>query len=238
MNSQLHQEQVGRLLDGELSEAAARELADSLNAHPELLEDLRQQLVIWEMWSQHQAPERSEQAFIDAWKTRLRAASEETDAFQKSVKSRLEPPQQEHRMQWAAALASMLQNLLRRRAGMTWAASLAVLGLVLLLWFGGSKPAQAVTTIEGEAVCTACVLHQGHEHMLAIRLTGTNAPAVYYLDLTPAVAGLQTRFCNGPTPVVANGRPRTERGRLLFEASRLVMPATPPQKQERIIFPI
>jgi hypothetical protein len=254
--SERYQELLSGLLDGELPDAAAQELADGVKGRPELLQDLRRHLALWEAWSQHQAPERSADAFLAAWKTRLRAESEATGTFQQALRNRLGPqdgvpaiathadsavraPNRPREIRSLAARALAAWTAVRRPAGLAWAASLLVVGLALVFWFGSARPAQAVTSLEGEAVCTSCVLHESHEHRPAIRVTGPNAPGIYYLDLNEAVAGLQQRFCSGPTPAVATGKPRTERGRLLFEASKLVLPEPPPApKPERILFPI
>jgi hypothetical protein len=56
VNTSRYQELLGCLLEGELSGAEAEELAGGLSASPALRQDLRQHLVLWEVWSQHQAP--------------------------------------------------------------------------------------------------------------------------------------------------------------------------------------
>jgi hypothetical protein len=116
-------------------------------------------------------------------------------------------------------------------------------GLVALFWFASPRSAQAMTTIKGEAVCPACVLHESHEHSPAIRVTDGGATRIYYLDRNSAVGGLQDYFCSGPTPAVAKGKARTEQGRLLFDASTVTIPeANKPKAQPtndvKIIFPI
>lgn len=59
------------------------------------------------------------------------------------------------------------------------------------------------------------------------------------LKLNAAVAGLQERFCAGPTPVEATGREKPAQGRREFEADSIKLPAEEkPQSDERIIFPI
>jgi hypothetical protein len=243
MNPARYEELLSDLFDGELSDGSARELAEGLGARPDLLRDLCRHLLLWEVWSQHQAPERSATAFLAAWRTRLHAENEDAAAFQDALKSRLELREEPRGMRGIGATVLAVWTAVRRPAGIAWITSVVVVGLAMLFWLGGTRSAQAVTTIQGEAVCTACVLHESHEHLPAIRVTGSNSTQIYYLDLNAAVEGLQERFCNGPTPVVADGIPRTERGRLLFEARRLVMPepAPPPpapEKDERVLFPI
>ena len=46
MNSQRYQELLGRLLEGELSDAEAEELAAGLKERPEMQRDLRSHLVL------------------------------------------------------------------------------------------------------------------------------------------------------------------------------------------------
>jgi hypothetical protein len=237
MNPARYQELLGRLLEGELSGAEAEELAGGLGASPALRQDLRRHLVLWEVWSQHQAAERSAESFVNAWKTRLRAESESADAFPHAVRDRLQSPGMIGA--WVRAFRAMI----RRPAGIAWAASLTMAGLVALFWFAAPRSARAMTTIKGEAVCPACVLHESHEHSPAIRVTEGNVIRIYYLDRNAAVGGLQDYFCGGPTPVVAKGKARTEKGRRLFDAATVIIPdANKPKAQPtndvNIIFPI
>ena len=91
MNQARYKELLGRLLDDQLSATEANELAVGLEADDRLREDLRHHLVLWELWSQQQAPERSSTAFIAAWQTRLRAEAEGADVFAGAVRARLAP---------------------------------------------------------------------------------------------------------------------------------------------------
>ena len=119
----------------------ADELARALNESLSLRRDLRQHLVLWEMWSQDQAPERSAAAFIRAWKTRLRAESEGADTFAAAVRAELEtrqssgyvPERREPMVRRSSAVRSWLSGWWRavhHRAGLAWAVSLLVVGLL------------------------------------------------------------------------------------------------------------
>ena len=117
------------------------------------------------------------------------------------------------------------------------------MGIETVLWFAAPRSAQAVTTLRGEAVCTACVLHESHEHAPAVRVIAGTVTNVYYLDRNPDLAALQDYFCGGPNAAIAEGRPRTENGRLLFEATTVTIPAASqpretPTNSVRTIFPI
>src|SRR5688572_25411082 len=92
MNSQRYQELLGRLLEGELSDAEAEELAAGLKDRPEMQRDLRSHLVLWKFWSQQHTPERSSDTFLNAWKTRLRVEREDADAFAAATRSRIDAP--------------------------------------------------------------------------------------------------------------------------------------------------
>src|SRR5262245_64312450 len=93
MNSPRYQELLGRLLEGELSVAEAEELAAELRERSELQRDLRSHLVLWELWSQQHTPERSSDAFLNGWKTRLRVEGEDAEAFAEAMRTRIgEPP--------------------------------------------------------------------------------------------------------------------------------------------------
>lgn len=79
MTGERYHELLGRLLDGELSPAEARELAGALRVDPQRRQDTRQHLALWEIFSQELARERAAECFLLAWHTRL---SSETDAAQ------------------------------------------------------------------------------------------------------------------------------------------------------------
>lgn len=220
MNATRYQELLGRLLEGELAGAEADELSAGLSADPALRRDLRRHLALWEVWSQNQAPERSSEAFINAWKTRLRAENEDPDAFPAAVRTRFVAHQP--RRTGTERLAQFIWD--RRPAGLAWAASALIVGLTAALWFAPWS-SHAVSTLEGEAVCTACVLHERNEHAPAMRVMTGTATNIYYLDRNPELAALQDYFCGGPNAATATGTKRTESGRLLFRATTIAIPA-------------
>jgi hypothetical protein len=221
MNSQRYQELLGHLLEGELSDADAEELAAGLRARPELRRDLRSHLVLWEIWSQQHTPERSSDAFVNGWKTRLRVESEEADAFAKATRNRIGPTHP-----WTGASDFFVQffaGAIRRPKGMAWAASVLIAILAAVLWFAGARSAQAITVLKGEAVCTACVLHETKQHVPALRVIAGPRTNTYYLDPSPSIAILQSYFCNGPTAAIVEGKARTKEGRRLFHATTVTI---------------
>jgi hypothetical protein len=240
-----YQELVGCLLDGEISDAQAEELAHMLSGESGWRRDFRQHLVLWDLWGQLTTPERSAAAFIAAWRTRL-AAEAGADAFRKAVRTKLEAatPRQERREPKMAigVWLGTWKAVLHRPAGLAWAAAMTVMVLAGTLWLVLPRSAHATVTIHGEAVCTACVLHETHECRPAIRVTAEGTTQVYYLECNRAVEGLQGRFCGGPTPAVATGTTATKDGRLRFEAASVLLsedpkPRDPPKKDERLLFP-
>jgi len=235
MNPARYQDLLGRLLEGELSEPEAGELARELGARPELQLDLQQHLALWEVWSQHQAPERSAEAFVAAWKTRLRAESEGADKFYETVRARLET-RRGRLFSWI----TMLGAALRRPTGIAWAASAAIAGLAVVFWLAVPRSAQAMITIQGEAVCPACVLHEGHQHTPAICVQKGGITLIYYLERSPTLTVGQEYFCMGPNPITVEGQSRTEGGRVLLNVSRTVLPPPPPKTShdQRILFPL
>jgi hypothetical protein len=235
MNDARYPELLGRLLEGELSEPEAGELARELSARPELQHDLHRHLVLWEAWSQHQTPERSAEAFVAAWNTRLRTENESADTFYQAVQARLETRGRRF-SSWIATLWAAL----RRPAGIAWAASAAVAGLAVVFWLAAPRSAQAMITIQGEAVCPACVLHEGHQHTPAIRVRTGGTTLIYYLERSPTLTVGQEYFCMGPNPIIVGGKPRTEGGRILLHVSHAVVPPpTPkPRDDQRILFPL
>ena len=102
---------------------------------------------------------------------------------------------------------------------MAWAASVLIMISAAALWFAGTRSAEAVTVLQGEAVCTACVLHESQEHAPAMRVIVAPSTNIYYLARNPAVATFQGYFCNGPTLATAEGKVRTKDGKQLFQAT-------------------
>jgi hypothetical protein len=241
-----YHELLGCLLDGEISDAQAEELTQMLTSQPGWRRDFQEHLVLWDLWSQLTTPERSAAAFAAAWRTRLAAEAGAVE-FREAVRTKLEAaaPRQERRGLREVINASLgtWKMALHRPAGLAWAATMTLAAVVAgLLWVTLPHSAHATVTIHGEAVCTACVLHQTHECHPAIRVTAGGATQIYYLDSNRAVAGLQGRFCTGPTPAVATGTTATKGGRLLFDAASVVLPEDrknrdPPKKDERVLFP-
>ncbi len=230
MNPPRYQELLGRLLEGGLSGAEAKELAAGLRARPELQRDLRSHLVLWELWSQEHTPERSSEAFLNAWKTRLRVEGENTEAFAEAMRTRIgAPPLQ------TGAIESFVRFVLgaiRRPKGITWAASVLIVISAAVFWLTGTRSAQAVTVLKGEAVCTACVLHESQEHAPALRVVAGASTNIYYLDRSPAIAALQNYFCGGPTAATAEGKARMDEGRRLFQAATITIPESNRPKEK------
>ena len=241
MNDARFNELVNRLLDGDLPVAEADELAALVRGRPELRRDLRHHLQMWELWSQQHASERSPEAFLAEVRTRLRA-EREGEGFLRSLQKRLAQDADSGSPVRPVAAWHWLVGAWRSQIARIASAAAAVLIMAGILWIAAPQQAEAMT-LRGEAVCPLCVLHQGQEHLPAIRVGQGVAARIYYLKLNGAVAGLQDRFCSGPTPVEATGREEPAAGRREFKADTIKFPAAEqpqpnPKSDERIIFPI
>lgn len=236
MSPERFEELLGRLLDGELSPVDGDELAAVLRAEPDRRRECRQHLVLWELWSQQQAPERSAEAFVAAFRTRMHA-ERQSESFVDSLKKRIARDAggagTESRLgAWWAAL--------RRPAGLAWASSVAVVALVFFVWLLAPHRAEAMTIVHGEAVCPLCVLHEGHVHRPALRVNEGGVARVIDLDPSDQLAQMQGYFCSGPNPLTVEGRPHTEAGRTSFNVSRIELPPPSPKSSDdqRSIFPL
>jgi len=212
MNTDRFEELLGRLLDNELSLAEGDELAAALRAEPARLRELRQHLGLWELWTQQQAPERSAEAFLAACRTRLRAECE-GEGFLTRLKERI---------YWDSTKSKMPTRL-------AWATSivLVISATAIALWqFAAYPSTETMIALQGEAVCPACVLHEGHEHVPAVRVRKNGATRVYYLDPSPALASQQSYFCGGPTPVKIEGKTHRVGGRDRLAVSQIELPST------------
>jgi C4-dicarboxylate-specific signal transduction histidine kinase len=204
---------AGRLLDGELTDDEVEELTAAVRADPSRRRELRQHLVLWELWAQQQAPERSADAFLAAWHTRLRA-ERQGDEFVVQVRERLS-----HRARAASLLLRALEWW-RRAAGpirIACAAGAAAVVLVACLWLVIPQHARATTTLKGEAVCTACMLHETHEHLPAIRVQADGAPRIYYIQSDPHALLRPGHYCAAPVPLTVTGRSEIKNGRLMLD---------------------
>ncbi|MBE2216163.1 MAG: hypothetical protein IAE82_19975 [Opitutaceae bacterium] len=214
-----YDELVAALHEGELAAAEADELAALVRAQPELRRDLRRQLVLWELWSQQQAPERTAESFLAACRTRLRAESEDDSAtFLSGLHRRLtgaERAPSRGRRWWRGPLA------------WTWAAPLAAALVAMIAWFALPRTAQA-TTLRGEAICTACMLHETHEHHPVLRIQDGGTTRLCYLESDHPLYREIGNYCSAPIPIDATGGLRTENGRLILAVQALARLAPPP----------
>lgn len=210
---------TGRMLDGELPAAEREELVAAVRADPNRRRELRQHLILWELWAQQQAPERSEEAFLAAWHTRLRA-ERRGDEFVSEVRERLS-----HRAR-AASVFSRARGWWSAFGGpiQIGCAAAAVVVLVACFWLVLPSNARATTTLKGEVICTACMLHETHEHLPAIRVQGEGAPRIYYVDSDPHRVAMPEHFCQAPVPLTVTGRSKMRNGRLMFDVESAEAP--------------
>jgi hypothetical protein len=88
MSDARYDELLGRLLDHDLSETEAAELAALASRRPEGRSDVRQHLRMWDLFEQQHAEERSTEAFVRAWRMRLTAEAD-ANGFVGRVAARL-----------------------------------------------------------------------------------------------------------------------------------------------------
>ena len=166
MTEMRYHELLGRLLDDALSEAEADELRSGLESEPSRLRDLREHLVLWELWAQEQAPSRGAEAFCRGFQAQLQAEV----AAAGVVDAQAAPPRPTDAPRP------------RRRFG-AWPFGLAcAAGIVLALAFAALRPrpgpeddpalspAIQLVSVRGEAVCARCILHLAKHCQAAIRV--------------------------------------------------------------------
>lgn len=216
-HSNRDRELANRALDDELTSEEGAEFAASLARHPELLQSLQRELVLWELWSQEHAPERSTTAFMQSWETRVQA-EESAQAFVDDVAAKtqgsnrwrfLAARQWVRRWTWPALLKPVL----------VLASVVAIMSMALLVL---TKPAHAVQTLTGEAVCRACQLKENHAHNAALRVRdNTKSTTIYYLDPDNAIPRTWGNFCAGPVPVQVTGRVTRTNGQFFLTAEQV-----------------
>jgi len=85
MNDSRYQELLGRVLDDEIAATELEELVQGLRGQPDRLADVRSQLALWDHFSQQHRPERSADAFVASWQTRLTAESSSSSFIASTV---------------------------------------------------------------------------------------------------------------------------------------------------------
>jgi hypothetical protein len=216
------------LLDEDLCEGDAAELLAGLREHPELQRDLRQQLILWDVWSQRVAEERSAEAFVEAWKTRVHAEAG-SDQFSRSVLDRIGAP--------LAAFRYRVPFWKRWRPLQIGFAICALTLLAAAGWWAHQqfsepetppphplvlpKPGTGQTvTIAGEGVCVWCVLREGPPQRPAIRVKQDGVTRIVYLEFRGYSTALHHYFTGGTT-VTATGVLREENSRLILTVRRV-----------------
>ena len=224
MNRERHQQLLEYLLDEELSPADADELLEGLRERPELQRDLRQHLILWDVWSQHAAAERSADAFVEAWKTRLRA-EEGSEQFTQSLLERIGAP--------IAAFKYRVPFWKRWRPVQIAFAFFALTFLAVAGWWVPQQISKArtarenadflaqfgtnqIVTISGEGVCAWCVLNEGPPPRPAIRVKQGGVTRIVYLKFAGFSFARHHRYFTGGTTVTVKGVLKEEKGRLIF----------------------
>ena len=228
MNRERYQQLLEHLLDEDLSPADADELLADLRGHPELQRDLRRQLILWDVWSQRTARERSADAFVEAWKTRLRAEAG-SEQFSQSVLERISAP--------IATFKYRVSFWKRWRPVQIAFAVFALTFLAVAGWWAQEQISRAkisrenagflaqigtnqVVTVSGEGVCIWCVLHETNHPGPAIRIKQDGAIRIVYLDF-PGYSQALHRFFAGGTMVKAKGILRDNQGRLELQTQSI-----------------
>lgn len=307
MNRERFEELLDDLLERELTPDEAGELAQAVRTDPAWRGELRRHLVLWELWSQQQTPERSADAFVAACRTRLRAEREDErfvaglnrrireerdsgsaersdaaggragppdaagaaeaagcgDSVPRSPTASTEAPITARPFRWRFfwdRIGALLVGVRRRRQATplqdgdrgksrfpwgralqqpaaVWGTAVSVVMVAAVFWIASPGTAQATTTtVHGEAVCTACMLHETHDHLPAIRVRDGQETRIYYVQSPRDAFYRIGDYCRAPVPLIATGRAEMKDGRLLFDAESL-QSTTVHDPRNRIMFP-
>ena len=191
-----YEELLSLYLDGEPTEPEMAEFAELLKNDEKLANDFREELLIWEAWSQETAPERSADAFLAGFHTRLRA-EEDASKFELSVTQQLKERKNPFLWQPAFTIAAVLVILL----------SISVLFNPADIDTGLIATAEASAVhIHGECVCMHCTLKTEDRCGKAIRYTDDQGNIkIIRLVRDPEFRKFNKCFCGGPTPVLVEG---------------------------------
>lgn len=207
-----YDELVSLYFDGEPSEAELEELSEILKTDATKAADFQQELFIWEAWSQERAPERSADAFLAGFHTRLRAEEDAPD-FELSVTKQLKEQKNPFVWQPLMAIAAVLVILL----------SLSVFFNPADISTGLVATAKANhVQIQGECVCLRCTLKTEERCKLAIRYQNEKGEVqLIRLKRNPELRKYVKCFCHGPTAASIEGEIIEENGVRMLLASTL-----------------
>ena len=191
-----YEELFSLYFDGEPTDAELTELAELLKNDEKLAHDFREELVIWEAWSQEMAPERSADAFLAGFHTRLRA-EEDAGTFELSVSKQLKERRKPFLWKPLIPVAAILVILL----------SLGVFFNPADIDTGLIATAEASSVhIHGECICLRCTLKSGGRCAKAIRYTDDEGNTkIIQLVNDPEHQKYNQCFCGGPTQVLVEG---------------------------------
>ena len=209
-----YEELLSLFLDGEPSEEELTELVGLLKDQPKLAEDFTQELLIWEAWSQEHAPERSADAFLSSFHTRLRAEDDAPD-FQLAVTRQIKKRKNPFIWQPLLAIAAVLVILL----------SVSVFFNPADLNTGLISTAEAGhIQIQGECVCLHCTLKMANRCKKAVRYVDENGEAhLLRLKRNELLSDYNSCFCRGPTLAIIEGEIIIENGEQMLLASSITL---------------
>jgi hypothetical protein len=210
-----YRELLSLYLDGEPTESELTELARLLESDTRLTENFREELFIWDVWSQETAPERSAAAFLAGLHTRLRAEADAPE-FEHSVTQKLH-----HRLRFG------WRPILALAAGLILLLSLSYFLNPADLDNGWISSAEAQTVhIHGECVCMHCTLNREARCRQAIRYTDEQGNVkIIGIARDPRFKKFNTCFCHGPTRALIEGEMIEENGEKILKATSITLEA-------------
>ncbi|QBG48002.1 hypothetical protein EGM51_11555 [Verrucomicrobia bacterium S94] len=207
-----YQELLSLYLDGDPAENELNELAEMLKSDRDLAENFRQELLIWETWSQEHAPERSAQAFLAGLHTRLRAEADSSD-FEQAVTKQLKERKNPRPWQLLLAIAALLLVLLS--FGYFMNPSDIDTGLI-----SGTEAAHV--HIKGECVCMHCTLKREGRCRQAVRFMDENGKEqILPLRRDPHLRKYSKHFCKLASQVDIEGNIIQENGERILVATAI-----------------
>jgi hypothetical protein len=237
MTDARYQELLSQLLESTLSETDAGELRLGLEDEPQRMRDLREHLVLWELWAQEQSDHRSAEAFNRGFQMRLHAEME----GQVSLTTPSDVPlRRRHRRRVALSFAAGVL-LLMTAVAVFWQRSprrieVATSGPVGAPIAGSPRgpapspepqgphaksPAARLVSLHGEGVCARCILHMTDACQLTIRVREGEREELFLVDADPVSRDLVPACCAKPIPIFAQGEAHTENGRTFLATTRL-----------------